>query len=574
MITTESSGGDILSKPTMPSIADAEDSSPPFASLLASISVVAQLAAMDTSEYHTLMKATRSSTQESRQDESFPFVLSLAEVERQYGLTDTPIANLTQCIHQFHSNTQELDHQATEISSLHQMIVALQKKNQELETDKTTLTMKNEKLTKKLEQKSKEKKCLASHVKAFLLRAAVSEEKEQDFEELKVAYKLQAHEQYLMKANRGRTTSVDSDGLDFGSLDDSSVSSLVTDDGVATLQLSPHYSPGDYSIFSDASQGSVDSLPGSPRMQPYTLEFPRGARVGLRIRELPVEAARTPKTPTLKPNADLTRAMTAGDGDSQVRPDEKQGNNNPFAVLDFTKMNIFQNNNHKGNSHNNDKDLDKTEQQPARHVFVVSGYCDFDARLNTKPAVGARILAINNVQVPETCTLQELIDSLAASSASDLLEDNDGTYSVTFRNDPLTAKQREELKDNSETTSALQLPFSEGKAKAHHQSEKKTEPSKTAKEALFIKPSDMKLAAFNFGFLNRGAGEAGDKTMPTTNASPANTKSSDSPRDEALPEEGSRENKQQHFPNVFNPFRKQKNQNEDMKKSSTEDELL
>jgi hypothetical protein len=570
MITTKPSGGEIMCKPTMASGADTEDSSPPFASLLASISVVAQLAAMDTNEYHAIMKATaRSSTEESRQDESFPFVLSLAEVERQYGLTDTPIANLTQCIHRFHSNTQELDHQATEIASLHQLVVALQKRNQELETDVSTLTKKNGKLTKKLKQKNKEKQCLTSHVRDFILRAAVSEEKEQEFEELKVAYKLISYEQNLMKVNRSRTTSVDSDGLDFGSLDDSespnSVSSLVTDDGVATLQLSEHSSPRDYNIFLDAaSEFSVDSLPGSPRMQPYTLEFPRGAKVGLRIRELPVEAARTPKTPTLKPNADLTRAMTAGDGDPQVRPDEKQGNNNPFAGLDFTKMNIFQNNNTKGNSNHDHKDQDKTEQQPARHVFVVSGYCDFDSRLNTKPAVGARVVAINNVQVPETCTLQELIDSLAASSASDLLEDdNDGTYSVTFRNEPLTAKQREEIKDNSETTSTLQLPFSEGK---------KTEPSeKTAKEGLLIKPLDMKLAAFNFGFLKLGVGEAGDKTMATTSA---HTKSGDSQRDEALPEEGTRENKQQHFPNVFNPFWKQKNQNEDVAKASSEDELL
>ena len=466
-------------------------------SLLSCLSVLSELAAMDSDEYQSeILKSPKASRRNPR---NFPLGDSLAELERSHGLHSTPIASLTQSIHRFQSSLailhDESDTHAAEVDSLHELIKSLQARNDKLENDVQTLTDCNKKLVMKLERKSEEKRYLASYMKNYIRKANESQDQEREFEELKVAYQLQAHENLLFQANRNRTTSADSnlsDGLDFIHLEDGSGddfssfscggSSLVTDEGVATLRLQTIRSA---SPRSDESHSSLDSYPPTPTAQTITLNFPRGSKVGIKILELHDDSISTPTAK--KPNAELTRAMLATDADHREIPEG--ADNTCHFGLPF-QINFFHNKAEKeGRQHRRD---------PSRtSVFVVSGYNDFDESLNTKPPVGSRIVAINNITVPRGCTMEQLIESLKASSMQELADDADAShYSVSFRTETLSMRQHE----------VLQKALKQDENEQHREEKTVDQNMKQSNENR----SDMKLGKFSFGFKGRGKGNLPD----------------------------------------------------------------
>lgn len=480
-----------------------------LSSLLSCLTVLSELAAMESDEYQSeILKSPKASRRDLKK---FPLGESLAQLERSHGLNNTPIASLTQSIHRFQSSLailhDESDAHAAEVNSLQEFIKSLQQRNEELENDMQTLKDRNKKLAMKLERTSEEKRCLASFMKKYIRKAKASQDQEKELEELKVAYQLQAHENILIQANRNRTTSLDSnlsDGLDFvhseeGSGDELSSfsfggSSLVTDGGVATLCLQTNRSA---SPRSDDSQSSFDSFPlttPTARNQTLTLNFPRGCKLGVKILELPDD--NNMSTPTAKPNAELTRAMLTTEADD-TRVSEVISNQNHFG-LPF-HINIFNNKMEKEGRHHR-------QDSGRASIFVISGYNDFDETLNAKPPLGSRIIAINNVAVPDGYTMDQLLHSLKASSAPELVDNADGsrlTYSVTFRTDILTMRQHE----------ILQKALKQDE-KERQRDERLVEKSKNQ---LNENKSDVKLGKFNFKFKGRGKGNPPDEVGVSKN---------------------------------------------------------
>ncbi|GAX18352.1 hypothetical protein FisN_23Hh246 [Fistulifera solaris] len=463
-------------------------------SLLSCLSVLSELAAMESDEYQSeILKSPKASKSKLGK---FPLADALAQLERSHGLHSTPIASLTKSIHRFQSSLailhDESDSHAAEVDSLHELIKSLQKRNEELEMNVEALTERNKKLAIKLERKSEAKRYLASCMKQYMKKAKASKDQEREFEDLKVAYQLQAHENLLFQANRNRATSADSnfsDGLDFihledGSGDDHSSfscggSSLVTDEGIATLRLQTHRSA---SPRSDASHSSFDSSPStSPKAQTTTLYFPRGSKVGIKILELHDD---TMSTPTAKqPNAELTRALLAPEAEQTKMVGETENQRNvglPFHI------NFFHS---KG-----DKEGRHQRRDSGRHsIFVVSGYNDFDDTKNKRPSLGSRIIAINNVEVPDGCTMDQLIESLRASSNEELVDDAGGShsmYSVTFREESLSTRQYE----------VLQKAIKQDETDQHNQEATVERDTRQVNE----KKSEMRLTNFNFKFKGRG----------------------------------------------------------------------
>ncbi|GAX16625.1 hypothetical protein FisN_23Lh246 [Fistulifera solaris] len=466
-----------------------------LSSLLSCLSVLSELAAMKSDEYQSeILNSPKASRSKSR---GFPLADALAQLERSHGLHSTPIARLTKSIHRFQSSLailqDESDSHAAEVDSLHELIKSLQKRNEELEMNVEALTERNKKLAIKLERKSEEKRYLASCMKKYMKKVKASKDQEREFEELKVAYQLQAHENLLFQANRNRATSADSnlsDGLDFIHLEDGygddhslfscSGSSLVTDEGIATLRLQTHRSA---SPRSDASHSSCDdSSPSiSSKAQTTTLYFPRGSKVGIKILELHDD---TMSTPTAKqPNAELTRALLAPEAEQtkMVGETEKQRNVGlPFHI------NFFHSKVDKEGRH-------QRRDSGRQSIFVVSGYNDFDDTKNKKPSLGSRIIAINNVEVPDGCTMDQLIESLRASSNEELADDADGSqsmYSVTFRAESLSTRQNE----------VLQKALKQDETDQQSQEANLELDARQSNE----KKSEMRVTKFNFKFKGRG----------------------------------------------------------------------
>ena len=523
-------------------------------SILDAISAIAKLAATDTSEYQTAV-LRRSPRNKTSLDESLHRLLDEQTTNLMMN-NGTPIASLTQSIHRFHSSIallhQESDQQAAEIMSLQQTVVSLQKRNHALEQDVSALRGKNNKLVGKLKHRAQEKKCLVDHVKSFVRKAQASEQQQKELEEIREAYQLQTHENFLLHSNRSRAVSADSnltDGLEF--LDEtettySSASSLVTDEGVATLKLSataaiihPDNSSSGNTVSSYDSntlceEDSLYQLHSRPA--PYTLSFPRGTKVGILIRSLPLESeSRVSTQQHRKPNEDLTNALLedCDQCDSSQAPESRPQHSNPFALkFNINPFHRSNNNNTSKGQKNHQSSTDnhrRSDEQP-RQAHIVSGYSsDFDETRNTKPALGARIVAINNVPVPETCSLKDLLESLQANSKADLLEGDDDTYTVTFRNDPLSLKERETLNISENDKEEEEKRSTDGE-------DGDNADTKTDDDGVVAK--DTK-AGFHFGFMKfgQGMGVGGEKKRVKISPS-VSTDESEASREECKAETG------------------------------------
>ena len=603
-------------------------------SLLQALSALAKLAALETSKYETCVrrrspKHNNNNNNNSQglgddgddNEEASSTILSLDQVVVELlndsssssssstiqSVTTTPIVDLAQSVHRLHSNItvlqSESDQQADEIQQLQQLVVTLRTRNQDLEQTIQSLHQENHKLVGKLKRKAKEKKCLVDHVKTFLRQVQDSEEQQKELEELREAYKLQAHESFLLHSNRSRTASADSnlsDGLDYlhttaaattvaaavtttsdnnlnnttnndyphhlmlaSDESESSVYSLVTDACPATLKLE---SPSGNTVSSSESHTTLDSLrsgsgsasaallhpipllssswntsasEASQSMnKPYTLNFPRGTKVGILIKQLELQhesvgvvvptlaVATTPNNNNNnhypKPNRHLTKALMES-SNSEEEKDKKDSSLNekgqpqqnhhhhfglPFNINPFKGQQQQQQQNQQQESNNNNKQQSQAQSEEPKRAFIVSGFGDFNESLNSKPTLGARIIAINQIPIPETCTLDELMESLHASSLQDLLEDdkNDATYSVTFRDDPLTSKQREMLgivlaekeKEEKVDTEPSGGKTEEDCGSENHRQQNKAPASNTQES------SQNKHKGFNFGFMKMG----------------------------------------------------------------------
>jgi hypothetical protein len=479
--------------------------------LLQAADLLSQLAAMDTTVYQSSLTGQRPSNQQDTHfSDAFGLQQSLDQLQRHWKLEDTPLPKLTRSIHRLHSGLAVLkfenDQQSTDIHSLRQQLIAQHQANRTLEASVIKLYGKNEKLVAKLQKKQHDKKSLIKYVKDFVRKAQDSEQQHKELQELNVAYKLQAHEQFLAQAGRERTASVDSnfsdaDALNFSATitdyDSSSVSSstsslLVTDEGVATVKLAAVYVtipthddnvPPRCAVSEEESQDSndtmhhswwsnssfvkskskarsdVDLLHQQQQQQlatPYTLEFPYQTKIGVKIRAVPLSDVLIPEKVT-QARGLLTDAVMELDDclpDGPVAKqliDKKKDHASGFS-MSFNFDSFLGN---KGA----DKTLDSsrpsavvgTAPGEVGRAFVVSGYNEFNTVRNIKPALGTRIISIDGHAIDSLWTIETLTERLATCSnkktkvgagAEDAAA---STFSVTFRSDPLTNKHRDLL---------------------------------------------------------------------------------------------------------------------------------
>ncbi|KAL7577350.1 hypothetical protein ACA910_002085 [Epithemia clementina (nom. ined.)] len=320
---------------------------------------------------------------------------------------------------------------------------------------------------------------------------------------------------YLPSDLRTLPAEEEEEGGDLASLHSSG--SSITEDGVSVLKLVPHddlmtsssvtansshYS--DVSESSDQDLGSSCHVPGGPLKHPasagvpgvYKLQFPHGQKTGLRFQSIPLHELPLP------PKGLLTQEFL-------LEEDEEE---NEEVVSNVKRQSLFQ---------RSMANLTK-EPEPPRlrgRAFIVAGYVatdDMEQQL-PKPTLGARVLEIDGQPVDPDWSMRKFLDALRSASgcnnsdetnASSALADDKTceveeeskdsktgeaeqetepgestrpreivtddeasavssigdkkrTFSLTFRNDALTKKQRERLasadKDNDKKSSSSNL---------------------------------------------------------------------------------------------------------------------
>jgi hypothetical protein len=181
-----------------------------------------------------------------------------------------------------------------------------------------------------------------------------------------------------------------------------SQASLVTDDGIATLQ------------FTSNERVSVKALSSSSS---YTLEFPSGLKTGLRIKPVPV--------------AEWIPATKAA-----LSP----------CHLDTSRVDATE-----------EKDPICTDVGTEAVVFVVCGHhnVESDDELSldrsTLPPVGARILAVRDQKITPTWSLESVLANMASTA------DGRPTFSMTFRNGRIVkAKSSKKNFNNSDDDASLE----------------------------------------------------------------------------------------------------------------------
>lgn len=388
--------------------------------LLQALDVLSQLAAMDNADYHGTLTGRSSPV-------SINGVLqleaTLASIQKQWKLEQTPIPSLASSIQRLHSNLTTLQ---TESEKQNAEILALTKKNLILQKSVLVLQKRDKQQAAKLSKHREEKKTLLNQVKNYAQQAELAEIQQKELQDINAAYKMKAHEQLLSQCSRcsacslgcGETVTTMSTATT-GTEDDSSIhtdstsSTLVTDEGVATVKLGL-----------------------SPPPATLTLGFLRGGKMGIKILSVPLDDD-TPRSPQKKQPMS-PRKHPKGILSLDLLEEGNEGKSMAKAATVVPGQN----------------------SKILRSCFVVVGFSDsFDTKQNSKrPPLGSRIVAVNGHPVSESLTMQTFMQLLAQASTCKTDIDSKTTFTVTFRCDPLTKKQIDWLKRPSSPAPSSPVP--------------------------------------------------------------------------------------------------------------------
>jgi hypothetical protein len=223
-----------------------------------------------------------------------------------------------------HVLQQDADSHVGEMKSLQQELQSSNARIQELNHALRKLHKRNQRLQHQLEQKKQERKSLVKSIKNFVDHMKKNEE-----------HQLFCHEWLLQRGSKDHMTEDDLSVASSAS-SASAATSLVTDDGVATVRFSP-----------------VTTTVEEEAAHDYDLSFPRGTKAGLQFHKVE-------RKPLVL---------------SECALDEKES-----ALKHFTDSFRVKNNNHD-------------------HIYLVCGHYGFDRDLNTLPALGARLVKVNGEPV-------------------------------------------------------------------------------------------------------------------------------------------------------------------------------
>lgn len=347
-------------------------------------------------------------------------------------IQDPAIQSVLHSICRLQSNysvlASENDLQSVEICSLRGQLRACQDQLKLSHETIRYLQQRNDKLESKVKRKTRERNYLAKHMKIALKNAKELSKSQRELENLRTVYQLHVHEHQLQQS-RSRVGSLDdSVNMDSFSVDDeissdqssmSSTSSLFLDDAVASLRIGLDMCPPPQRT--ESNQATVSSGPS------YTLSFPNGTKLGLKLRAYCLEELED------RPEATISKEMLEGMHDNENTVDEhKKGHFNLKFGLD-----------HLWNR--------KESADGKKKAFLVSGFDGFDRDQNPEPRLGTRIIAINGVEVDTDWSLAELHTRLIRASSED---HGVKSFSVTFREDKLPDKLLKSLENSAGRTEA------------------------------------------------------------------------------------------------------------------------
>lgn len=179
-------------------------------------------------------------------------------------------------------------------------------------------------------------------------------------------------------------------------VDESSVSSMascITDDGIATVSY-------DSAVQQLSSPLTIN--------EEYILQFPQGTQIGLQFFKM-----------KLKKRGLLNEAFQ----------DDAESSKATHRELSFRHL--------KFRKHADNKE---------HHAYVVCGHVGFDRDLNTAPPLGARLIKVNG-EWTSNMTLDQIRAAIQSNNNNKC-----EFFSLTFRNETLTAEQEEMLKHSVQVT--------------------------------------------------------------------------------------------------------------------------
>ena len=307
----------------------------------------------------------------------------LDDLQSKWKLEDTHVPQLRNSIERLQSTVmllqEDADSHATQMQSLQHELYSSNSRVRKLEKAVQKLHKKNEQLRRKTET---HKKSLVNQVKTFV-------EKKNEDEQL---HHLAAHERLLkMEGNRSRCSSRDFSDADEEMSSVSSVSSFVTDDGVATVRYSPALVHDERTLVRKAHD--------------YGLTFPQGTKIGLQFHKVLLEEEKSQRG--------LLNDAIQDTAEYNVTPSKEL----PFSMhFNFDSF--------RGKHHDED------------YMYLVCGHYGFDRDLNTQPALGARLVKVNGESVQHMA-----LDKIKAAIKCTKRE----FFSLTFRNEMLSPKQKDML---------------------------------------------------------------------------------------------------------------------------------
>lgn len=390
--------------------------------------ILAEFAALDTSQYASLLGSAQERRnllrpEDEEQEESSSLMCQLDGLLREDGATKaTPIPALVQALHRFHANLALLHQQegtsAQEIRLLQKQLQASRRREGKLEAKCARLHTQNGTLRHKLH----EKRAVWKQAKTWL---RANEAERESLQEMATVAQLQVHEHVLMttpgrirlssadtsssnfsdvdalhyqtedNSERGDLTACASNGSSSSSESQASASTLLTDEGVATLRLG----------------GGKRSLPPhvASSAAVYTLTFPSGIKTGLRVKALPLSEWTPPAKPALQA-CQLDGSDARSSHEELIPVEEPEEDEGPVFVV--------------CGHHQVDSDDDEPKAHDPRAVL---------------PPVGARIMAVRDQTITSSWSIRQVLDSMGSTA------DEQPTFTVTFRNGRIRSKQRKTL---------------------------------------------------------------------------------------------------------------------------------
>lgn len=271
--------------------------------LLQSLDLVARLAAMDTDMYSRTL-ALQVNKGETDCNNAAALQMRVDELQSQWKLETTAIPNLISSIHRLHSTCIQLasqsDQLATENQALTKQHVASTNRILKLEVAIQKLYNKNQRLKQKLSKQKSEQKSLFQNVKTYV-RAYHKQELQLDQEHL--ASQVMAHERVIMAGNRSRTSSLDQVMVQNRSRTSSRDTTFSDLDAAAMYPLDEFFNNDSYSVASSVSSSGVTSLITDegiatlrlelfePDDEEIVLHYPANTRVGLQFYRMQLQAS-------------------------------------------------------------------------------------------------------------------------------------------------------------------------------------------------------------------------------------------------------------------------------------------